>query len=367
MDELIVIGASVRALAFSAIRAGYKAYAIDLYADRDLAAVCPAVKIKRYPEEFAEALAAAPQSPWMYTGALENYPGLIERLATIRPLMGNSAETIGQARDIAQFAKAVKAAGSQFPEIGGGTGDGQWLLKASRSSGGLGVRFATAAEMKEPPRGCYLQKYIDGESRSAVFVAAGGNAELVGVTKQLLGRDFGMPKPFLYVGNVGPIVLDELETSRLQALGKALASRLGLVGLFNVDFVHNDQGLWPVEVNPRYSASVEVLERALEIQAVKLHIAACQARPVSWLARAGGGCFGKAIVYAPRDGRVSPMLETVTSEVNSRAAWPGIADLPSIGDLIRAGQPVMTAFASGESMAAVEERLGNAMRFVPLQ
>src|SRR3954451_2715318 len=86
MNEVIVIGASVRAMAFSAIRAGYKVYAIDLFADRDLAAVCPAVKIERYPQDFEAALAGGPQAPWTYTGALENYPQLIERLGTIRPL-----------------------------------------------------------------------------------------------------------------------------------------------------------------------------------------------------------------------------------------------------------------------------------------
>src|SRR4051812_36466909 len=128
MDEMIVIGASVRALAFSAIRAGYQPYAIDLYTDRDLAAVCPAVKIQRYPHDFEGALAAAPKAPWMYSGALENYPDLLARLASIRPLIGNSTEVVVKARNVAQFAEAVKEAGYLFPEIGGPADEGEWLV-----------------------------------------------------------------------------------------------------------------------------------------------------------------------------------------------------------------------------------------------
>ena len=58
-----------------------------------------------------------------------------------------------------------------------------------------------------------------------------------------------MPRPFLYVGSLGPLPLHEAELSRLYSLGNVLAEH-HLVGLFNVDFVRNDDGLWPVEVTP---------------------------------------------------------------------------------------------------------------------
>jgi len=357
MDELIVIGASVRALAFSALRAGFKTYAIDLYADRDLAAVCPAVKIDRYPYAFVTALAAAPQARWMYAGALENYPRLIERLAKIRPLIGNSAEAIRAVRDPMRLNQAVSLAGCKSPEIAGSATEGTWLVKARRSSGGQGVHFATTDEMRHPPRGCYLQRYIEGDALSAVFLSINGQAELVGVTKQLLGRDFGLPNAFLYVGNAGPILLEQEHVQRLRVLGPTLAGQFGLNGLFNVDLVRNDAGLWPVEVNPRYSASVEVLERGLEVQAVGLHVAACQQGTVRWLARDNPECFGKAVVYAARDCRVSPVLEMVAGELNDPRGWPAMADLPRTGEEIRTGQPVLTVFAGGATMERVETEL----------
>ena len=54
-----------------------------------------------------------------------------------------------------------------------------------------------------------------------MFVGAGGVAALVGVTKQWVGRDFGLAKEFLYVGNVGPLLLNEKDVVQLSVLGEA--------------------------------------------------------------------------------------------------------------------------------------------------
>src|SRR5262245_39322822 len=116
MGPLIVLGASVRAAAFSALRAGFFPHAVDLFADRDLAAVCKAVKVANYPHDFIAALAAAPNAPWIYTGGLENYPRLIDRLTTIRPLLGHHGDVVRQVRDPRQLADAARAAGLAFPE-----------------------------------------------------------------------------------------------------------------------------------------------------------------------------------------------------------------------------------------------------------
>src|SRR5437879_3212295 len=97
--QVIIVGASVRAAAYSATRAGLEPYAIDLFADRDLTAICPAVSIERYPYDFLPQLAAAPRAPWIYTGGLENYPSLVDKLAAIRPLMGNSGCVLRAVRD----------------------------------------------------------------------------------------------------------------------------------------------------------------------------------------------------------------------------------------------------------------------------
>src|SRR5262245_27937962 len=210
MRSLTLLGASVRAAALSALRAGFTPHAVDRFADRDLLSICAAVKIRRYPEEFLSSLAAAPQAPWIYTGGLENHPRLIERLATIRPLWGNQGDVLRQVRDPLRLAEAARDAGCLAPRLGtiAGIPSGattEWLVKPRRSSGGLGIHFASPDEMVRPPRGAFLQEYVAGESASAVLVAAGGRATLLGITRQLHGRDFGLDRPFLYIGSIGPL------------------------------------------------------------------------------------------------------------------------------------------------------------------
>src|SRR5262249_13262004 len=57
--------------------------------------------------------------------------------------------------------------------------------------------------------------------------------------------------------------------------------------------------------------------------------------------------FGKAIVFAAHDGTAS----------EPPGAWPEVADIPPSGEPLRAGQPVLTVFASGASRAEVRDEL----------
>jgi len=363
MQTLIVLGASARAAAFSIRRAGYQPYSIDLFTDRDLAAICPAVKIQRYPHDFLESLAAAPNAPWIYTGGLENYPRLVDRLAAIRPLLGNRGDVSWHVRDPRLLTEPARDAGCSAPGMGGAAGSSsnaqpQWLVKPRRSSGGLAVRFACGEEIARPPRGTYLQQFIEGESASAVFVATSGRAVLLGMTRQLLGRDFGHDRPFIYVGSIGPLRLGDAEFKKLDRLGHVLAERFGLVGLFNVDFVRTTGGLWPVEVNPRYSASIEVLERISDRRFIEVHIDACERNALPVPARAMNNQFsGKATVYARQHGRITGELEELVGKLNLPGQRPGIADIPRAGERFVAGQPVVTVLCDGSSMDAVDAEL----------
>ena len=47
-----------------------------------------------------------------------------------------------------------------------------------------------------------------------------------------------------------------------------LADRFELSGLFGVDFILDGDQVWTLEVNPRYTASVEIVERATGIHAI---------------------------------------------------------------------------------------------------
>jgi predicted ATP-grasp superfamily ATP-dependent carboligase len=350
---LTILGASARAAAFAAARAGYAPHAIDCFADRDLAALCPAVRIEKYPRGFWRALAAAPDAPWMYTGGLENHPRLIERLAALRPLWGNTADVLCEVRNPRKLFQVLAAAGLAMPRLDGSE-DQPALVKPLRGSAGLGIRWATPRDRMQPPRGTYLQEYVEGTSGSAAFAAAGGQAVLLGTTRQLVGRDWNIRPPFMYVGSIGPLPLRAEQTGKLQRIGTVLAEQFRLVGLFGVDFVMTDDEVWTIEVNPRYTASMEILEYVTGQHFLGWHAAACQSAKLPRVPPASptGEFRGKAVVYARTDLTIGQQMPWDDA---SRSAK--YADLPSAGQTIRAGHPIVTAFANGDSLENVEAQL----------
>ena len=76
-------------------------------------------------------LALAPPGPWLYTGALENRPAFVERLAQLRPLWGNGPEVLRRVRSPFALAARLRQAGLACPAVGRTTGEvapGRWLV-----------------------------------------------------------------------------------------------------------------------------------------------------------------------------------------------------------------------------------------------
>src|SRR6202030_2218911 len=61
-DQVLLIGASTRAAAFSALRAGLRPWCADLFNDADLRGRCPSVALVpgTYPQGFVAAVQQAP-------------------------------------------------------------------------------------------------------------------------------------------------------------------------------------------------------------------------------------------------------------------------------------------------------------------
>src|SRR6185436_19377899 len=119
----------------------------------------------------------------------------------------------------------------------------------------------------------------------------------------------------------------------------------GLQGLFGVDAILNPEGIWIVEVNPRYTASLEVLERAVRIQTVALHIDACLKKRVAPnTATEPDAVHGKAVLYADRPVTITPGFAEWTQHLNCGYDNPTIADIPMVGTSIAATHPICTVF-----------------------
>lgn len=323
-----------------------------MFADRDLEAIAVARRCppRMYPIGILQLLDDAPDVPVLYTGAFENHPHLIDAIALRRPIKGCAAAAVVKVRDPNVLASVTPVPGLRSCKtvIGASlvgklkrlviryTAGQGYLLKPLRGAGGIGIGFARQGRHLLGSH-YYLQQYVRGLPLAAVFVTDGWSVKLLGVTEQIIGdHDFGVDG-FRYAGSIGPVPLSTQARSALAHLGASLAQQCDLRGVFGVDVVmDDDENIWPVEVNPRYVASIEIIERATGIAVlgdwpVK--------PPDPRMVQAQNPVHGKAVLFAPTDG-VAPDLYALFESDE-------VADVPAPGEIIKAGQPVCTVFASG--------------------
>lgn len=356
--DLIILGASARAAAQSAMRAGYDPWCIDLFADRDLQSLAPVVRcpLDQYPVGILRILETAPMAPVLYTGAMENYPEVLDAIALRRPLLGCTGGVVKAVREphtlaslparkgmksckVLYSSSLVTRAGQAFRALFGNKR--KYLLKPRKSAGGVNIESWSLSDMI--PAAYFVQEYIAGTPMSAIYHADGWSARLLGATEQFIGEpDFG-GRGFHYCGGVGPVPLSAEARRALTGLGVMLAQRFDLRGVFGIDMVMDFQGvLWPVEINPRYTAGVELLERATGMAALADH-------PAEAPDSGPHALHAKAIVFARKD--------SVTPDLYAMYPRDRIADVPMPGEKVPAGRPICTLFATGTTRDACVAKL----------
>lgn len=359
-DRILIAGASVRAAAQTAVRFGLRPLAVDLFADEDLRAVAETRQSVDYPGDLPRLCRELPPSPWMYTGALENYPDVIAEISETRPLIGNSPEVLTGIRDPFRLESLLRSGG--FPTAGcvlSGTvpDDGtKWLLKPVGSGCGFGIRSASPGE--PVPRQFFGQECVAGIPLSAVYCASEDDCTFVGASLQLIGMASQAVSPFQFCGAVANFPVSEDVRAAMRETGEFVARETGLRGLFGIDFVQGAGGPVAIEVNPRYTATVELFER------IAGRSADCQsflriertATGLSFGVRDCGNCDGRAagkvILYA-RDSGTAPEFGVSLGG----ARFPEIADIPRCGARIESGQPVCTVLADAANADVLLGRL----------
>jgi len=397
-SPLIILGASARALAESAVRAGWDVHAADLFCDLDLQAIATtAVPVAHgaddaaigYPWSLSEAAKSfPPAAAWCYTGAIENHSNLIDAIANVRPLAGNPSDVVRRLRDPAQLAAVACAAGLSFPEThsspNGVPLDGTFLVKPLAGAGGRGIRRWTQAVADDTmhqattvSRPQIWQRHAAGIPLSASYCFAEGSARLLGVSRQLIGEPWCHAGMFAWCGAValhaaGSRTGTDPLIASLELLGGVLAERSRPVGLVGVDLVVDaGETITVIEVNPRPTASMELFERSGAGSIAGSHMAACGYAPPSGIAidqpfPRPASIWAKAVLFASQPTPVTqPLIDRLTREASpwtqTDGGWPAIADIPRPGQTIPAGAPVVTIFAAAsttdDALARLRDRV----------
>lgn len=394
-QRVVIAGVSARGMAESAVRAGYTVVAFDAYADLDLTAIADTRQVTPYSARAAATAArrgvpppsngaarhngaardtvgpdAVGHDAVCYVSNFENHPGALRQLSRGRELWGNSPATIASARSPRGWTQALVDAGITVPRIRTtpprpGTADarGRWMLKPRRSGGGHGVQ---AWQPGMPvPRGYVLQERIAGTAGSILFAANRRRAVPIAITRQLIGeRPFGAPS-FRYCGNIlaparDPVWgVDTPLWRQAVAIAAAATRAFGLSGVNGIDFIVRRGHPVPIEINPRFTAAMELAERRDGISIFGAHVAGCTRLLSGYLPLRtrdhGTGAAGKAIVFARH-------ALTVGRAASRWVAGENVRDVPRPGSPVPSGAPICSVFAEAPTAAACRAQLVQAAR-----
>jgi predicted ATP-grasp superfamily ATP-dependent carboligase len=279
-------------------------------------------------------------------GGFDGKPELLDLLAEAAPLLGHNAARALAVREPRRWFTLLDRLGAPYPDVSFTSPSSchDWLLKSPGGSGGWHVRRWDGGS--PPTADAYLQRFQPGHPASALFVADGHNAHIIGWQWQILAPTAELPWRYggvLTASDMAPAI-----RLRVADLVQAIVAATGLRGLCGLDFLVDGERIHVLELNPRPTASVALYPDrdlfALHRDASAGALAPATAARSADLVRSP---VGEAVFYAPL-----PLF------VAEDFPWPNwCRDVPADAARFDAGQPVCSVRATGASPSAVRASL----------
>ncbi|MFN3986729.1 MAG: ATP-grasp domain-containing protein [Rhodocyclaceae bacterium] len=390
---LVLAALSARALAHSARTGGFTPVALDVFGDLDTRQIgewrgISGGGLVLDGAALVSALQALRNRPgfvgWMAGSGFEACPDVLAAAAKVVAPLGNPPELVAQVRTPRAFFALLRALSVPHPEtcfIPPEHPAGRpivppagWLVKNAHACGGWHVRALTQASLRDigwpavcgdaatatAPGAWYFQRRTQGMPLSALFLADGARARVLGIARQSM-RSRGR-RPFVYYGGIGPVRVPGACAAWVEQVVARLVVALGLVGLNGIDFLLDEAGdAWLLELNPRPTASLALFDDAVPGGLVRAHVAACRIGalpPPPTIVASSAVVRGFETVYANRP------VDIDKEQAACLLAQPECCDIPQPGTRLSSGDPVCTVRAEGENEGVVVERLAAQARRV---
>lgn len=320
-------------MADSIAKAGHIPVAIDCFGDQDLISKYKTftLAVDQFPQGAISIIDQDKYDGWIYGGGIENHPEFISELSNTIQLYATPADVVRNVRDpfylkshLTQYNLATPSISFDFPNNTGFN----WIGKQYHSGGG---RHVNDIDLSNPPadykRYDYFQEKVNGTETSAVYVTENKNTQLIGTTKQLTGIEWlNAPSQYAYCGNIISPGDQRGNLSTYHKFGSAVG-KLGMNGIWGIDFIETyDGNLYAIEVNPRYTASVELFELDFSHNTHAI----------------------KAIYYSPETFCYSPQIQTDLTNL-ATAENIDILDIPHANSTIERGQPMLSLITMASS------------------
>jgi uncharacterized protein len=339
--SVLIAATSGRALARAAREAGFTPLVADFFADVDtqeLAGACrkmPGAIARGFQWESLkpalEALVQSAPSPvcgLIYGSGFEDRPDLLERIAERWLLLGNDAATVAKVKAPENFFATLAAldiphpatATTRPPNAAG------WIAKRRGGAGGSHISVeADAADV-------YYQEFIEGRPVSALLVANGRDATVLGLSEQW--TDPAPGRPWRYGGAAYPATLPEDAAALMAHAAVAASKAFHLKGLASADFMVTEERFHLLEINLRPGATLDIYACA-DPPPLALHLDAILESRLPRYQLEIEGAAASSIVFAP-----------ATIAVPDDMQWPAwAADLPKPGERIDKQRPICTVLA----------------------
>ncbi len=363
---ILILAPSGRALAQAAERAGAEVMLADFFGDMDARALAPWYPL---PGTLEEGVAGSELLVWLralrqpidgivYGAGFEGNPALLIELSRIAPLIGNSSQVVAAIKDPFAFAELLRDLRLPHPEVCAvPRPDIHWLRKRRGGSGGSHIeRVATSSIAVDAAH--YIQVVAPGSPVSALFVANGREAHVIGFSVQWVAAT--PVQPFRYGGCAGPVRLAPKLEDEIARACHAIVATTGLVGINSLDMLIEGEGFTILEVNPRPGATLDLFDALGGASLWQCHVDGVHGQLPAQGVLETASARAAMVLYADQPRYVPPALEWDT----------GFADIPAPDSRIAAGRPICTVIAiattPGAARALAERRAAALLDKLPV-
>jgi methenyltetrahydromethanopterin cyclohydrolase len=347
---VLIFAQSATALAISVAQAGYPVWAADCYLDSETCSV--SARTTRLPplettssEALLNQLIELSQGQpcfFIYGSGIEFHSNILKSLPSHFHLLGNNFDTVNAITSPKTFFKALDKLNLPYPQTTfkppSSSTYKKWLFKPNKSLGGMHITFIDdEIEQKDG----YFQHYIDGTPGSVLFVSNNASLQIVLVNEQETINTKNMP--FILGSIITPATIPPPLLTTLNDAIQQLALHFNLIGFNSLDFIIKNDELYLLELNPRPSASIQLVKQPHNI--FHIHKTACKNAAHPMLLKNESLYRGLFYVFAQND-------YLVTAEMQ----WPEqTIDRPIEGTLIKKSSPICSLLLNAKSRHKLQE------------
>ncbi|SCL75684.1 Carbamoyl-phosphate synthase large chain [Methanoculleus chikugoensis] len=354
--RVLVAGFATRHVAQSARRAGYAVYAVDHFCDQDLrwyTEDCLSFdELDELPGKIAELAIRHPVDALVVASGAE-------AIGTTIPLCGTPPAKVERFLDKLEIQRFFEELDVPVPPL---AGDDRYpaMIKPRRGAGGWRNAVVRAEEELRrweeawPDVPYVAQALVDGIPSSVSCVTDGRRARAIAVNRQILRGEGESAHGF--AGSVTPF--SHPLGGEMIAAAERISAASGCVGSIGIDFVAGEK-TWAIEINPRFQATLDTVEMAIQKSVFAMHMNACRG-VIPATVPAPRQVAVRRILFAKRDMRLDADLSDLA---------PRIADIPWPGTEFEEGHAVVSVYGCGKTeeeayadlernTAAVRKRIG---------